>query len=348
MSQAGVSSEGIPPSIPVEVDRSKHPSGIVPTLQNVVATSYLGRRLDLKHIAMHARNAEYNPKRFAAVIMRIREPKTTALVFSSGLVMSNKRRGLMFHCLGKMVCTGAKSEQDARLASRKFARIIQKLGFDDAKFKDFMVQNIVGSCDVGFQIRLEGLHYKHSLFSSYEPELFPGLIYRMKVPKVVLLIFVSGKVVLTGAKTRDQIYSAFENIYPALVEYRKGELPPGLDSNSTSKKRTVTHREDQSEMKSFHSIMSNINTLQSVDSMSNARLIQSMTQDRLTSDVTGGKKRARLDSGLSTSVLRGESGETRSHLMGSTSIDHPNHSTAHWRTQLPPSTPRVPNPTSSP
>ena len=67
-----------------EVDFNKHPSGIVPQLQNVVATCYLGRKLDLKHIAMHARNAEYNPKRFAAVIMRIREPKTTALVFSSG------------------------------------------------------------------------------------------------------------------------------------------------------------------------------------------------------------------------------------------------------------------------
>lgn len=69
---------------PPEVDLEKHPSGIVPDLQNVVATCNLGRKLDLKHIAQHARNAEYNPKRFAAVIMRIREPKTTALVFSSG------------------------------------------------------------------------------------------------------------------------------------------------------------------------------------------------------------------------------------------------------------------------
>lgn len=66
------------------VDLSKHPSGIVPQLQNVVSTCCLGRKLDLKFIAMHARNAEYNPKRFAAVIMRIREPKTTALIFSSG------------------------------------------------------------------------------------------------------------------------------------------------------------------------------------------------------------------------------------------------------------------------
>uniref|UniRef100_K3ZA27 TATA-box-binding protein n=1 Tax=Setaria italica TaxID=4555 RepID=K3ZA27_SETIT len=165
------------------VDLTKHPSGIVPTLQNIVSTVNLECKLDLKAIALQARNAEYNPKRFAAVIMRIREPKTTALIFASG----------------KMVCTGAKSEQQSKLAARKYARIIQKLGFP-AKFKDFKIQNIVGSCDVKFPIRLEGLAYSHGAFSSYEPELFPGLIYRMKQPKIVLLIFVSGKIVLTGAK----------------------------------------------------------------------------------------------------------------------------------------------------
>ena len=78
---------------------------------------------------------------------------------------------------GKMVCTGAKSEEDSRLAARKYARIVQKLGFP-TKFKDFKIQNMVGSCDVKFPIRLEGLVLTHSQFSSYEPELFPGLIYR--------------------------------------------------------------------------------------------------------------------------------------------------------------------------
>jgi transcription initiation factor TFIID TATA-box-binding protein len=131
--------------------------------------------------------------------MRIREPKTTALIFASG----------------KMVVTGAKSEDDSKLASRKYARIIQKLGFN-AKFTDFKIQNIVGSCDIKFPIRLEGLASKHHNFSSYEPELFPGLIYRMMKPKIVLLIFVSGKIVLTGAKVREEIYQAFELIYPVL------------------------------------------------------------------------------------------------------------------------------------
>lgn len=178
--------------------------GIIPTLQNIVSTVNMGCKLNLKDIALRARNAEYNPKRFAAVIMRIREPKTTALIFASG----------------KMVCTGAKSEEHSRLAARKYARIIQKLGFD-AKFMDFKIQNIVGSCDVKFPIRLEGLATGHNHYSSYEPELFPGLIYRMVSPKIVLLIFVSGKIVLTGAKLRSEIYQAFSNIYPVLTEYKK-------------------------------------------------------------------------------------------------------------------------------
>lgn len=93
-------------------------------------------------------------------------------------------------------------------------------GFN-AKFTDFKIQNIVGSCDIKFPIRLEGLASRHHNFSSYEPELFPGLIYRMVKPKIVLLIFVSGKIVLTGAKVRDEIYHAFELIYPVLQDFRK-------------------------------------------------------------------------------------------------------------------------------
>ncbi|KAJ8896753.1 hypothetical protein PR048_002098 [Dryococelus australis] len=106
-------SASLGPATPAPMTPSSTDPGIVPTLQNIVSTVNLGCKLDLKKIALHARNAEYNPKRFAAVIMRIREPRTTALIFSSG----------------KMVCTGAKSEEDSRLAARKYARIIQKLGF---------------------------------------------------------------------------------------------------------------------------------------------------------------------------------------------------------------------------
>ena len=182
-------------------------NGIVPTIQNVVATVQMGCRLDLRSIVRQARNAEYNPRRFAAVIMRIREPKTTALMFASG----------------KMVCTGAKSEAMAQLAAKKYVRVVQKCGMQ-AEFKEFKVQNMVGSCDVQFPIRLEVLAHSHSMFCSYEPEIFPGLIYKMKQPKVVLLVFVSGKIVLTGAKSRADIYQAFENIFPVLQEFRKSEI----------------------------------------------------------------------------------------------------------------------------
>jgi transcription initiation factor TFIID TATA-box-binding protein len=88
-------------------------NGLFLNFRNIVSTVNLGCVLDLKRIALQARNAEYNPKRFAAVIMRIRTPRTTALIFSSG----------------KMVCTGAKSEGDSVQAARRYARVIQKLGF---------------------------------------------------------------------------------------------------------------------------------------------------------------------------------------------------------------------------
>ncbi|RZC55326.1 hypothetical protein C5167_014187 [Papaver somniferum] len=229
------------------VDLAKHPSGIVPTLQNIVSTVNLDCKLDLKAIALQARNAEYNPKvSFCCRDYENKEPNNCVDI-----------------ALEKMVCTGAKSEQQSKLAARKYARIIQKLGFP-AKFKDFKIQNIVGSCDVKFPIRLEGLAYSHGAFSSVSScsvtgqngtivfpslgyfifllvskgisylnlaatcrysmsQLFPGLIYRMKQPKIVLLIFVSGKIVLTGAKVRDETYTAFENIYPVLTEFRKSQ-----------------------------------------------------------------------------------------------------------------------------
>ncbi|XP_057437684.1 TATA-box-binding protein 1-like [Lotus japonicus] len=177
----------------------------VPTIQNIVSTVNLDCALDLKKIAQQARNAEYNPKRFSAVIMRIREPKTTALIFASG----------------KMVCTGAKNEQQSKLAARKYARIIQKLGFPAAKFKDFRIQNIVASCDVKYTLGLELLAFELRPFSTYEPEIFPGLIYRMKQPNIVFLIFVSGKIVLTGAKAREEIYTAYEKMHPVLARFRK-------------------------------------------------------------------------------------------------------------------------------
>ena len=125
-----------PAMLPVQVDLDKFPSGIVPQLQNVVATVSLGCTLELKNIALQARNSEYNPKRFAAVIMRIREPKTTALIFKSGKMVHTRSpscphlhaelllaAAMPTKCSSvfAQVVTGAKSEEEARNASRKYA-----------------------------------------------------------------------------------------------------------------------------------------------------------------------------------------------------------------------------------
>ncbi|XP_035727541.1 TATA-box-binding protein-like [Vespa mandarinia] len=190
------------PMVPNTVNSTKEiPEACV---QNVVSTVNLGTELRLMYINTRTRNSEYNPARFTGLIMRIRNPTTTALIFRSG----------------KLVCTGARSEADSCLAARKFARIIQKLGFP-AKFYNFKVQNIVATCDLKFPIKLENLNQMHGQFSSYEPELYSGLIYRMVLPRVVLLIFVNGKIVLTGAKKRSELQDALNNIYPILKSFRK-------------------------------------------------------------------------------------------------------------------------------
>jgi transcription initiation factor TFIID TATA-box-binding protein len=96
--------------------------------------------IDLRQLALHSRNSEYNPKRFAACIMRIREPKTAALIFRSG----------------KVVCTGAKSEEVARTACKMYAKSIKKLGYN-VKMAEFKIQNCVASCDTKFSISLISL-----------------------------------------------------------------------------------------------------------------------------------------------------------------------------------------------
>ena len=82
----------------------------------------------------------------------------------------------------------------------------------------------MASCDVNFPIDLEQIAHKHNQYCSYEPEVFPGLVYRMLEPKIVLLIFVSGKVVITGARSRENIDEAFDKIYPMLESAKKKKL----------------------------------------------------------------------------------------------------------------------------
>ena len=182
---------------------------IVPEIQNIIASVHLKCELDLRLIAISARNAEYNPKKVNAVVMRLREPKCTGLLFRSG----------------RLMITGARLEDDARLGGKKMAKICQKSGFPKVKFTNFKMENIIATADCRFPIRLEGLAYDHRDFCNYEPELFPGLVYRYhpdnSPTKAVLLLFVSGKVIVTGCKNYREICSVFDNIYPVLCKYRK-------------------------------------------------------------------------------------------------------------------------------
>ncbi len=191
---------------------------IIPTIQNIVSTANLECELNLKAIALLLENAVYNPKRFSGLIMRIKEPKSTALIFNNG----------------KMVVLGAKTEEDSKKASRKFAKTLKSLNFN-VIFKNFRIQNIVASCDVKFEIRLNALNLYMKVKGKkphYEPEVFPGLIYRYSDNNsnynennnklnLVFLVFSSGKIVIAGAKSRDQIYNAFNEFYALLNNFNQ-------------------------------------------------------------------------------------------------------------------------------
>ncbi|MBA7707218.1 hypothetical protein ES703_116087 [subsurface metagenome] len=132
----------------------------------------------------------------------MKQPKTATLIFSTG----------------KLVCTGAKSEKIARSAVRKVVRELKKAGFIIRKSPKIKIVNMVGTADVGGEI---GLEAASDIMDNtmYEPEQFPGLIYRMKEPTVVILLFKSGKVVLTGGKSEDQVHEAIDKMVSILIEY---------------------------------------------------------------------------------------------------------------------------------
>eukprot|EP00108_Taenia_solium_P000014 TsM_000321300 transcript=TsM_000321300 gene=TsM_000321300 len=175
-----------------------------PIIYNVVSSVDLACSIELRKVVMYIRNAEYNPRRFTGCVIRLREPRVTCLLFSTG----------------KMVTTGGRSEESNNLGARKCARVIQKLGFP-VQFNNFRIQNVVGIVDLKFPIRLEGLLMANEQMSQYEPEIFPGLIYRIINPKLVFLIFVNGKVIITGAKSVELVYEALNKVYPVLRNFRK-------------------------------------------------------------------------------------------------------------------------------
>ena len=169
-------------------------------VNNVVAVATLGQRIDLIAILKAFRNVEYRPKRFPGLVFRLKRPKTATLIFMTG----------------RMVCTGAKSEKEAFSAVRKVVRELKKEGIVILGEPEIVVTNMVASADIGGKIDLEAT--SDILDMMYEPEQFPGAVYRMDEPKVVILIFSSGKIVITGAKSEEQIRIAADKIRGILIE----------------------------------------------------------------------------------------------------------------------------------
>jgi transcription initiation factor TFIID TATA-box-binding protein len=171
------------------------------TVQNIVASATLGHKIDLVSILKSFKNVEYQPKRFPGLVFRLKRPKTATLIFSSG----------------KMVCTGAKSEKQAISAVRKIVGLLKERGIILLSKPKIEIVNVVATIDLGGRIDLE---IADNILENvmYEPEQFPGLIYRMQEPKAVFLIFTSGKVVCVGAKRERQVYEAVEKLYKMLKE----------------------------------------------------------------------------------------------------------------------------------
>jgi len=170
-------------------------------IENVVATAALHQNIDLNSIVRIFPAVEYRPEQFPGLVYHLKKPKTTSLIFSSG----------------KMVCTGGKSERQARKAVMKVVDELKGSGIVIRGEPEVQIQNMVASAGLGGRIDLEKLTYSLKR-TMYEPEQFPGLIYRMDDPKVVILVFSSGKLVCTGAKREGEVHRAVTKLQETLEE----------------------------------------------------------------------------------------------------------------------------------
>jgi transcription initiation factor TFIID TATA-box-binding protein len=178
---------------------AKHEAYI--NIENVVASATVNQNLDLNAIVRIFPGVEYRPEQFPGLVYRLKKPKTATLIFTSG----------------KMVCTGAKSEKQARMAVTKVVNELKNGGIVILSKPEIQIQNIVSSAGLGGRIDLEKTTYSLKR-TMYEPEQFPGLIYRMDDPKVVILIFASGKLVCTGAKKEAEVSRAITKLQQTLEE----------------------------------------------------------------------------------------------------------------------------------
>ena len=178
-------------------------------IENVVATVVVDitEKMDLNIIARKYPDVEYNPERFPGLVMRIVEPKATILVFSTG----------------KMVVTGMRHAAEAPTVVDDVIKRISKCKIKISNPR-IIIQNIVASGDLKCSIDLNMAAVVME-YSMYEPEVFPGLIYRMQDPKTVFLIFSTGRIVCTGGKTKAIVAEAVEKLYYAVREYDVAREP---------------------------------------------------------------------------------------------------------------------------
>jgi len=168
---------------------------------NVVGTATLNQRIDLNAVVKGNPGVDYRPERFPGLVFRLKRPKTAILIFNSG----------------KMVCTGTKSEKVAKKAINKVVKELKKSGIIILGKPEIKIVNMVASASLGGLIDLEKSAYSLKR-TMYEPEQFPGLIYRMDEPKVVILLFTSGKLVCTGATKEEDVHEAVAKLHKKLEE----------------------------------------------------------------------------------------------------------------------------------
>jgi len=180
--------------------------GVYATTQNVVVSADIHRDLPLEKLATKLDRAEYNPEQFPGLILKMDEtanqPKASALLFSSG----------------KIICTGTKSLKDAKRAIAAIVRKLEAISLKVTGEPDIKVQNMVASGSVGGKLNLNEIVFKFEN-TEYEPEQFPGLVYKLPDSHITFLLFGTGKIVVTGAKSEKEI---IESVYILRDQLRKG------------------------------------------------------------------------------------------------------------------------------
>ena len=171
---------------------------------NIVASATFAEKLDLDIIAQSSEETEYEPEQFPGLVYRVSNPKTATLLFTSG----------------KANITGAKSVEDVHKVVAIVAEKLRKIGADVFKNKDIkvVVQNMVATSDLGAEFNMNEVAVGLGLENvEYEPEQFPGLVYRVKEPKAVILIFSSGRIVCVGAKSTEDVSKAIGKLSEKLT-----------------------------------------------------------------------------------------------------------------------------------